>query len=191
MPITEVPEFQPWPKIPRMRNEHIVITEKLDGTNAQVLITPEGNVFAGSRSRWIFPGKNTDNYGFAAWVEDHKSELLKLGHGRFFGEWYGYGIGPRGYGLPDRRWALFNTFRPKETLPSCVEQVTVLYEGPGIRASALADDWIDKLNNEGSVHVPGYMKPEGIVIYSSLSRSRTKRLCEGDDAPKPHPSPEE
>ena len=34
-------EFQPFPKIPRLSRE-IVITEKIDGTNAQILITDDG-----------------------------------------------------------------------------------------------------------------------------------------------------
>lgn len=31
--------FQAWPKTPRLTQEEIVITEKLDGTNAQINIT--------------------------------------------------------------------------------------------------------------------------------------------------------
>lgn len=36
-------EFQPWPKIARL-NREITITEKIDGTNAAVIITEEGEV---------------------------------------------------------------------------------------------------------------------------------------------------
>lgn len=31
-------EFTPWPKIPRLYNGELIVTEKLDGTNAQVAI---------------------------------------------------------------------------------------------------------------------------------------------------------
>jgi hypothetical protein len=60
------PEFQPFPKLARLSRE-MTITEKIDGTNAQVFVTEEGQVFAGSRTRWVTP--ENDNYGFAAWVK--------------------------------------------------------------------------------------------------------------------------
>lgn len=185
------PAFEPWPKIPRLRNEIITITEKLDGSNAQILVTEDGQLFAGSRNRWLTPGKNTDNFGFAQWVQDHADECRALGVGRHYGEWYGLGIGRINYGLKEKRLALFNTFRPKESLPSLFEQVTVLYQGPGLELSRITAELIHKLNTEGSQHVPGYMKPEGIVVYSSLTKSRYKVLCENDAGPKSHPSPEE
>ncbi|TPI12976.1 hypothetical protein FJW06_14995 [Mesorhizobium sp. B4-1-3] len=43
-----------------------VITEKLDGTNSQVVIEDGKIIGVGSRSRWIAPGKATDNLGFVA-----------------------------------------------------------------------------------------------------------------------------
>lgn len=190
-----MPEFEPWPKIPRLRNEIVTITEKLDGTNAQILITEDGEVFAGSRSRWLggidAKGKVADNYGFYAWVQDHKSELLALGVGRHYGEWWGYGIGPRGYGLAEKRLALFNTFRPTASLPVCVGQVPILYQGPGLELSRIVSELIAKLKSEGSVAAPGYMRPEGLVVYSSLTKSRYKVLCENDEGRKTEASPEE
>ena len=56
------PEFIPFPKIARL-SRLAIVTEKIDGTNAQVTITEDGDIFAGSRSRWITP--EDDNYGFA------------------------------------------------------------------------------------------------------------------------------
>ena len=103
-----------------------VITEKIDGTNASILILPLKDsdptpakalsisgglaVLAGSRTRWITP--DDDNFGFAAWVKDHLGELRGLGPGHHFGEWWGSGI-QRGYGLTkgEKRFSLFNTFR--------------------------------------------------------------------------------
>jgi len=189
-------QFEVWPKIPRLRNEIVTITEKLDGTNAQVCITPDGKVLAGSRNRWLGAvdektGKIQENYGFHAWVQENKEQLKGLGVGRHYGEWWGFGIGPRGYGLPDKRLALFNTFRPKDSLPSCVGQVPVLYQGPGLELSRIVSELIEKLKREGSVAAPGYMRPEGLVVYSSLTKSRYKVLCENDDKPKDGPSPEE
>ena len=53
-PIIEFPDFEPFVKIARLSRE-IIITEKIDGTNAQVFIDEAGNIFAGSRTRWLQP----------------------------------------------------------------------------------------------------------------------------------------
>lgn len=83
-------EFQGFPKMARLSRE-VIISEKLDGTNAQILITEDGEMLVGSQTRWITP--EDDNYGFARWAEENRAELLcKLGHGRHFGEWWGQGI---------------------------------------------------------------------------------------------------
>ena len=179
----DLPEFKPFPKIPRLRNEIITVTEKLDGSNAQIVITPEGQVFAGSRNRWITPGNDTDNFCFAAWVEENKEALNGLGVGQHFGEWYGPGIGP-GYNHQDRRFALFNTYRPAESLPPIVEQVTVLFQGNAIGLTDKVNALVANLIANGSKHCPGFMRPEGIVIYSSLTKTRYKVLCENDDIHK-------
>ena len=72
-------DFQGFPKIARLSRE-VIVTEKLDGTNAQVLIGEDGSIRAGSRSRWITP--QDDNYGFAKWVAENEAELWKLGPGQ-------------------------------------------------------------------------------------------------------------
>lgn len=119
-------DFMEFPKIARLSRE-CVITEKIDGTNAQVAIVPsiadgvidafdvlaERDGFclrAGSRNRWITP--EADNFGFSAWAKAHADELWTLGEGRHFGEWWGSGI-QRGYGLPkgEKRFSLFNVAR--------------------------------------------------------------------------------
>jgi len=79
-------EFIEFPKMARLSRE-CFITEKIDGTNAQVHITDDGEIYAGSRSRWITP--QDDNFGFAKWVESNRDELIKLGVGSHFGEWWG------------------------------------------------------------------------------------------------------
>ena len=102
-----VPGFIEFPKIARLARECIV-TEKIDGTNGVICITEDGDLFAGSRSQWITPAQ--DNYGFAKWVEGNKAELLKLGPGYHYGEWWGQGI-QRNYSLREKRWSLFNVSR--------------------------------------------------------------------------------
>lgn len=66
-------EFTPFPKIARL-NRTVVVTEKIDGTNAAVGVTEDGVVYAQSRKRVITPEQ--DNFGFATWVRD-KDESAK------------------------------------------------------------------------------------------------------------------
>ncbi len=169
------PEFRSFPKIPRLVNDRMTITEKIDGTNAQVFVSEDGEVTAGSRNRWITP--DADNYGFAGWVRDHKAELLTLGVGRHFGEWWGLGI-QRGYGLTDKRFSLFNTFRHRELLPACVSVVPVLYEGALDNVEIAKQLALVVMN--GSRAVPGWTKPEGIVVFSHMTKTCWKRLCENE-----------
>lgn len=146
-------EFQPWPKIARL-NRDITITEKIDGTNAAVVIvetdfnnergeaydprcvaaveTDSGDafaVFAQSRTRFITPLQ--DNYGFAGWVQRNAQALVEiLGAGTHFGEWWGSGI-QRKYGLTgsDKRFSLFNTARWADILADDYDADAV----PGLR----------------------------------------------------------
>ena len=166
--------FEEFPKIPRLRRD-CIITEKLDGTNAQVLVPEDGGpLLVGSRSRWITPGKTTDNCGFAQWVADHEAEIRTLGPGRHFGEWWGAGI-QRRYGLAEKRWSLFNTTRwsqPDVVLPACVSLVPVLYAGR-FSDNAVAEA-LDVLRASGSVAAPGFMQPEGVFVFLAASRSLFK-----------------
>lgn len=170
--------FEEFVKIPRLKRG-CVITEKIDGTNAQIHITDEGLMLYGSRSRYITPAD--DNFGFARWAESHYDDLLKLGPGRHFGEWWGSGI-QRGYGLTggEKRFSLFNVGRwTPETLPSCVGLVPKLYEG--IFSSNIVDAQLEALRTGGSVASPGFMKPEGIIVYHVAARSMFKVTLDKDD----------
>lgn len=160
--LIEQPEFKQFPKMARLSRE-CLITEKLDGTNGQIYITEDGRVFAGSRNRWVTP--DNDNYGFAAWVEQNKKELLKLGPGRHFGEWWGLGI-QRGYGLAEKRFSLFNVLRFNENpqmLPDCCSLVPILYRGPF--SSVQAEHVLQQMGWFGSHAAPGFMRPEGVIVY--------------------------
>lgn len=173
-------EFPPMQKIARLSRE-VVITEKIDGTNASVYITEDGKVYAGSRTRWISP--EDDNYGFAKWVKFNETELLKLGPGHHFGEWWGNGI-QRNYGLKEKRFSLFNVARWESTIdkPSCVSVVPVLARG--IFNTSTIYDALGHLDLRGSVAAPGFMKPEGIVIYHTASGQLFKKTIDGDALPK-------
>ena len=164
--MTNIP-FVGWPKIGRFERVfgRCIITEKLDGTNAHILIQ-DGEIKAiGSRKRWITPEK--DNFGFANWVEQNKDDLLSLGEGHHFGEWYGSGI-QRTYGLKEKRWALFNSRRWNDenpNTPKCCDVVKEIYSGPF--SLELIPEIQNTLLENGSYNVPGWNTPEGFVVYLS------------------------
>jgi len=171
-------DFEPFPKIPRWSTQDIIITEKIDGTNAQIVINDDcTELKCGSRTRWITP--DDDNYGFAGWAERNKDSLLQLGKGTHFGEWWGLGI-QRSYNLHRKQFSLFNTLRwntdeQQERLRSIadVSVVPILYQGPF--SEQAIDETMDKLWKGGSVASPGFQNPEGVVIYMPGSRTLFKK----------------
>ena len=173
-------DFIKFPKMPRLSRE-IIITEKIDGTNAQIFISEDGTeLTAGSRNRWITP--EADNYGFAKWCMENKEDLLTLGPGRHYGEWWGQGIQCR-YGMDHKVFSLFNVDRwTWETKPSCCSVVPVLFRGPF--DTEWVDSTIESLEHGGSIAAPGFQKPEGIIIYHTQGRFGMKKTIEGDDSHK-------
>lgn len=176
------PVFQEFPKIPRLKRD-IVITEKIDGTNAQIHIPEDdGPIIAGSRSRWITP--EDDNYGFARWVKENEAALKAgLGYGTHFGEWWGAGI-QRRYDLKEKRFSLFNVHRwaDEAVRPAICHVVPTLYKGPFSQCAI--DDALGALQVGGSVASPGFMKPEGIVVFHVASQSLYKVTIEKDEESK-------
>lgn len=160
------PEFVPFPKIPRLHKE-CVVTEKIDGTNGIIFITDDGDMFVGSRNRWL--SVEADNFGFHRWAMENQDELMKLGPGRHHGEWWGSGI-QRGYNLPkgEKRFSLFNVnIWNEENIPACCYVVPTLYVGD-FSTNAI-DDVMNELRTNGSVASPGFMTPEGAMIYHSAA----------------------
>ena len=175
-------EFVGFPKIARYSRE-VIVTEKIDGTNATLYIGEDGEFLVGSKTRWITPEQ--DNYGFAAWAQERKAELVAtLGPGWHRGEWWDSGI-QRGYGLAkdDKRLSLFNVDRWRDRpLPIGIFTVPVLWRG---RFDALDVDMIlSVLAQYGSLAAPGFMRPEGIVIHHVASNVSFKKTLERDDEPK-------
>ena len=175
-------EFQEFPKMARLSRE-VIITEKIDGTNTQVFISDDGSIIVGSRKRWITP--QDDNFGFAKWVEENKDELLKLGVGRHFGEWWGSGI-QRGYDLPkgEKRFSLFNVSRWSDDSlrPKCCHVVPVLYQG--LFDTVKVDECLGNLKLNGSMASPGFMRPEGVVVFHIAGNIGFKKTIEKDEVPK-------
>lgn len=198
-------EFLSWSKIPRFNREW-EITEKIDGTNGVLywtdqndgrfdslltLATVDGlHLFAGSRKRWLSPG--SDNFGFATWAKENAEGLRSLGPGRHYGEWYGQGIN-RGYGLLERRFALFNTkfteswdfgIEPDQGFPKGVDVVPVLTTVMGQHLNSEIRSALDWMKSMGSSIAPGFENPEGIVVRHVQHGDRFKVLLEGDELPK-------
>ena len=189
MDLSDLNTFQSFPKIARLSRD-VVVTEKIDGTNAHVVVTDDGVVLAASRSRFITPGD--DNYGFAAWVQEHLDELQSLGPGRHYGEWWGAGI-QRRYGLTEKRFSLFNVHRWARVgtdlqhgkqlyAPPCCHVVPVLYQGPF--HTPTLDDILANMARVGSAAAPGFMQPEGIIVFHTASSQLFKKTILKDDERK-------
>ena len=202
-------EFTKFPSIKRFSRD-IIITEKLDGTNAQIYIelraaVPQEEIdsggfpfmslekdgldyvmLAGSRSRWLGKGKD-DNFGFGEWVGNNAKELLELGPGKHFGEWWGKGI-QRGYGLDKKKFSLFNVTRwynfdtHTNICPSCCDVVPTMYKGPLTEESIYLS--LEALKVGGSSAAKGFMNPEGIVIFHTAANILFKKTLENDEKGK-------
>ncbi len=213
--------FKPFPKMGRLFRE-CIITEKIDGTNASIYITQlaagetvsldapfttcfgDMVIYTGSRTQWITPEK--DNFGFASWVRDNAHELVKLGVGHHFGEWWGQGI-QRKYGLDHKRFSLFNAMRwcehdkelgvaseswddkqkcfvtkMQERAPSCCHVVPVLYRG--MFSTLTVAECIRSLEENGSAAAQGFRNPEGIVTFHLAGQVGFKTTIEDDHQPK-------
>ena len=183
-------DFQEFPKIARL-SRNCVITEKIDGTNASVFV-PEGDgpLLFGSRTRWITTAE--DNHGFAAWGVAHEAELRTLGPGHHFGEWWGSGV-QRGYGLTkgEKRFSLFNTARWADERdrgkypidrPACCHVTPILYAG--LFHSSVVEAVLEVLRLGGSLASPGFLSPEGVVIWHEAARVLFKKTLHKDEGPK-------
>lgn len=123
--------------------------------------------------------------------------------GRHFGEWWGSGI-QRGYGLQkgEKRFSLFNVIRwakngselqqiatadPRiikwqEYAPKCCHLLPILHRGPF--DDLPIQEILQNLKDKGSIASPGFMKPEGIVIFHISGNVGFKKTIEKDEVPK-------
>lgn len=200
-------QFREFPKMPRLTRE-MIITEKIDGTNASIFIQNESlededffemediakkiivrkngyTMRVGSRNKWITP--KDDNYGFANWCLTNADELFKLGEGHHFGEWWGSGI-QHGYNLPkgEKRFSLFNVSRwgdsGTDVRPTCCHVVPELYRG--MFDTNKIEQVLFELKQAGSIAAPGYMNPEGIIIFHVAGNFGFKKTILKDEIPK-------
>jgi hypothetical protein len=195
-------EFKSWGSTTR-ENKNKTITEKLDGTNACVVIY-NGEVKAQSRKRIITP--EDDNYGFAKWVYGNAEMLTKtLGYGYHYGEWYGEGIQKNPLGIEGKRFALFHATKYTEGNGFDLERVDGLETVPLLHHGQ-CDVWtipniMQDLETYGTKvkgaktetlksEIPGFgdtmfqfdraADAEGIIIWNNETRTRTKMLLKDD-----------
>jgi hypothetical protein len=215
---SDYPKFRPIPRLHRK----VVLTEKIDGTNGLIEVTKvdepdlfqatdptgilaggsDGNTYlvrAGSRNRWLT--LEADNFGFAKWVYDNADALTALGEGKHYGEWFGKGI-QSGYGLDDRRFALFNvnrwydirdaevTDKYLETFPKAVPAppevtvVPVILVANGNDLNYAVNIALHTLESDGSFIAPGFKDPEGVVVWHDAAGAFFKATIKNDEAPK-------
>lgn len=193
--------FKPFPKLSRWSRD-VVITEKLDGTNACIIIERDSDptqdfdrvIGVQSRNKVITP--DDDNYGFAGWVDRNAQFLAdSLGAGYHYGEWWGNGI-QRGYGLKRKQFSLFNTHRWNQQFSTWhaddiikaadigLDVVPVLWQGNMDEAHIRLQLVMQELERTGSVAAPGFMNPEGIVLFHSAGGYLFKKTFEKDQEGK-------
>lgn len=170
-------EFKAWPKIGRENPFKVTITEKINGTNACIIIKDNQIAAVQSRKRFITPAN--DNYGFAEWVENNKVDLLSLGDGYHYGEWAGLSIQKNPRNLKDKEFFLFNTFRwnpDNPNRPNCCSVVPVLYDGELEKDTV--NELLDELKKDGEFNNE---TPEGLVVYYHAFRLYTKHTIISPD----------
>lgn len=162
-------EFKAWEKITRENPFNVTITEKMDGTNACIIIKDGEILGVQSRKRLITP--EDDNYGFAQWVDDNKDDLINLGDGYHYGEWAGIGIQKNPHDLSSKKFFLFNAFRWNENnpnRPNCCEVVPILFQG------MLTQETVPELLETLKLNATENQSPEGVIVYYHAFRKYTK-----------------
>lgn len=180
-------QFKGWGSTPR-ENKNKTVLEKIDGTNACVVIY-DGQVKAQSRKRMITP--DDDNYGFAKWVYDNAGVLMDtLGFGYHYGEWFGPGIQGNPLGVESKRFALFHATKYTEdngyelNKVDGLETVPLLHHGQCniwtipqiVEDLEMYGSKVKGTATDGTVAA----KAEGIIVWNNETKTRTKILLEND-----------
>lgn len=134
----------------------------MDGTNACIIVENGEVVGVQSRKRMITPGKETDNYGLAGWVERNIDSVLELGEGRHYGEWAGLGINGNNHELPQKEFYLFNTHRWNENHPPPAPFKVVRLLRVATYSNELIEDVMAELAQYGEAN---NYTPEGVIVY--------------------------
>ncbi|WP_326554639.1 RNA ligase family protein [Micromonospora sp. NBC_01813] len=149
---------------PQSLPRHMTVTELIDGANCCVYIEQRGSGWlVGAQSRNRVLTVDNDHYGFAEWVSAEAEALVELlGPGRHYGEWWGAGIN-RNYGLSERRWTPLHPKRQVSAPEIGIQPLPMLYEGAF--TVFMVQEAIEHLRCNGSMAAPGFMEPEGVLIF--------------------------
>lgn len=194
-------EFKKWGSTPRW-HKGLTITEKIDGTNACIVIY-NGEVKAQSRNRMITP--DDDNAGFAKWVYENAGALTDtLGYGYHYGEWYGQGIQKNPLGIEGKRFALFHATKYTlengfdlervdglETVPLLFHGQANLYTIPNIiqELEIYGSKVAGAKKEHKEVEVPGIgdmvhyfvaAPAEGVIVWHKETQQKYKILLKDD-----------
>jgi len=176
-----------------INHNYVVSGVVVHNSNGLIYIDENNNIFAGSRNKWLWGSIqdeiHNDNHGFAQWVKENQIELLKLGKGYHYGEWWGKGI-QRGYRLEEKRFSLFNVSRwqrnknvplveKQEYCPDCCDVVPILCKGNF--DTNVIEQMLSELKRIGSIASPNFMNPEGIVIYHIAGGCYFKKTIFNDE----------
>ncbi len=206
-------EFKAFNKIARL-NREVIVTEKIDGTNGVIYVTEnQGGVIAGSRERWLTVENDNAGFARWVHENAQELSTLGHGYhyGEWWGQGIQrkYGLAEKRFSLFNvSRWGdgekragcakcslvaatwapavceRCRTPRPPEPprRPACCGVVPVLARGMDIRSAT--EEALTILRERGSVAAPGFMKPEGVVVFHSASGQLFKVTLEKDEEPK-------
>lgn len=163
--------------------EHVVITEKIHGSNARFLYL-EGRQYAGSRNQWKAPGSNSlwhralqDNPWIEAWCRENEGFAL-YGEITPTQKTFTYGAKFDKAGKPERiRFFAFDILTPgdqwvnyydfAETLTA--GQVTEAEVAPLLYIGPFSEELISQADGPSFVHGAGHIR-EGFVIKTVPDR---------------------
>ena len=86
--------------------------------------------------------------------------------------------------MSEKRFSLFNVSRWRDNpdRPFCCGVVPVLYEG--MFDTEMVDYCLDILKRDGSVAAPGFLHPEGVVVFHVAANVFFKKTLEHDSEGK-------
>lgn len=174
-----------YPKTGRISGPWLV-TEKVDGTSACIAIEPgpfgSPAISFGSRNRWLT--READNHGFYAWAVAHSGWFMgHLGVGVHYGEWFGRGI-QRGYGMTERRLALFDVERYQTRLAHAVTNPGVITV-PALLEARDGDEGLGWLGHMAPTSTLGPVPMEGVVLRHRVTGAVFKHLFDGQKEARP------
>jgi len=167
-------KWKKWSSIIQQKNERLIVTEKMDGTNVSIEIHGD-NMICRSRSEIITGEGDLDHHGFLAWCYKNRKNILKLGDGIHYGEFCGPGIVKNRHGFPDPVLFLFKSPKMRD------EDFNIIIETSGLIAyvpivyKGTRDGYDPEALRKSYLPVSGDAYLEGFVEYCIDSNHYAKR----------------